>query len=80
MPKVTLDKSTRKTWELQRYILGELSKQGITQTDLAAEIGSTQQRVSYLLKKADDLPLSFVAKTFKALNVSDTDKAKLLTI
>lgn len=51
MPKVFITEEQRQLNKIYRYLLGEISMQGIKQKDIAEELGITRQAVSYMFKQ-----------------------------
>lgn len=77
--KVTLDPIKRKTWEIQRYILGEMKIKKITQKDIADELGITQAAVCYLLKDIASISVPQLLVIFDLLGTPEEERGRLIT-
>lgn len=75
MPKVFLTEEQRQLNRIYRYILGEISMQGIRQKDIAEELGITRQAVSYMFKQKSMSLESFV----KIMNLLGKDAAECIS-
>lgn len=69
MPKVFITEEQRQLNKIYRYLLGEISMQGIKQKDIAAELGITRQAVSYMFKEKSMSLETFV----KIMNILGKD-------
>ena len=78
--KVTLDPVKRKTWEIQRYILGEMKIKKITQPDIADELGITQAAVCYLLKDVTSISVPQLLVIFDLLQTPQEERGRLITL
>lgn len=78
--KVTLDPVKRKTWEIQRYILGEMKIKKITQKDIADELGITQPAVSYLLNDIASISVPQLLVIFELLQIPEEERGRLTTL
>lgn len=78
--KVTLDPIKRKTWEIQRYILGEMKIKKITQKDIADELGITQAAVCYLLKDIGSISVPQLLVIFEMLQTPEEERGRLTTL
>lgn len=77
--KVTLDPIKRKTWEIQRYILGEMKIKKITQKDIADELGITQPAVCYLLNDIASISVPQLLVIFDLLQTPEEERGRLIT-
>lgn len=78
--KVTLDPVKRKTWEIQRYILGEMKIKNVTQKDIADELGITQPAVSYLLSDITSVSVPQLLVIFDLLQTPQEERGRLITL
>ena len=77
MPKVTLDK-TKKTESLIRaYVLGTMRANDISQSDMASELGITQQAFSHKIKNGK-LTVEDLLRIFERLQPDDSTLLKLM--
>ena len=77
MPKVTLDK-TKKTESLIRaYVLGTMRANDISQSDMASELGITQQAFSRKIKNGS-LTVADLLRIFERLQPDDSTLLKLM--
>ncbi len=53
MPRVNLNKRKYKISDFSKWLKGEMFAQGLTQTYVAAELGTSQQNFSKKLKSSD---------------------------
>lgn len=74
MPKVFITEEQRQLNKIYRYILGEISMQGIKQKDIAEELGITRQAVSYMFKQKSMSLEAFV----KIMNLLGKDAAECI--
>lgn len=77
--RITLDPIKRKTWEIQRYILGEMKIKKITQKDIADELGITQAAVCYLLKDIASISVPQLLVIFDLLGTPEEERGRLIT-
>ena len=80
MPKVFIDPMTKKHWEIQRYIIGEMKLRHITQKDLADALDITQPAARYLINHAGSISYSQLLIIFKVLETSDEDRRRLTAL
>lgn len=78
--RITLDPVKRKTWEIQRYILGEMKIKKITQKDIADELGITQAAVCYLLKDIASISVQQLLVIFDLLQTPQEERGRLITL
>lgn len=78
--KVTLDPVKRKTWEIQRYILGEMKIQKITQKDIGRELGIEQPAVSYLLHHIESISVPQLLVILNMLQTPQEERGRLITL
>lgn len=74
MPKVFITKEQEQLNNIFRFVLGEISMQGIKQKDIAEELGVTRQAVSYMFKNRSMSLETFV----KLMNLLGKDAAEVL--
>ena len=77
--KVTLDPVKRKTWEIQRYIFGEMKIKKITQKDIANGLEIEQPSVSYLLHHIESISVPQLLVIFDLLQTPQEERGRLLT-
>lgn len=78
--KVTLDPVKRKTWEIQRYIFGEMKIKRITQKDIGDELGIEQPAVSYLLHHVESISVPQLLVIFDLLQTPQEERGRLITL
>ena len=77
--KVTLDPIQKKTWEIQRYIFGEMKVKKITQKDIENELGIEQPAVSYLLHHIESISVPQLMRIFALLQTPEEERGRLIT-
>ena len=79
MPKVYLSQTERLNERLSTWLYGQLRARGIRQTQLAGQIGMSQQKFSYKLNKRSFTYKDFL-KLIEVLNPDISDIEWLLNI
>lgn len=77
MPKVYLSEEDRWNAELERYIVGEMSQQKISQDSMASYLGLPQQTFSYQLRH-HVISFANLKKIFRKLQTDDKEILRLM--
>lgn len=80
MPRVSINKKKYMIADLPGWIAGRMYKKKIKQSELAKEIGITQQAFSARLKNNDSFSYGDLLTLFKELDATDEEILKLMRL